>query len=180
METTVTGLFHDAETAQRARRELEREGFAAAAIEVLSKDSENLHAALDRDTSDGVRGMWWGAIVSGIGHAVGAIVISLPPIELVQVHWAIAAVVGAVIGAVSGAPLGYFIGSVTGGQVTQEYEAEIARGGELLAVNTDGANAPKAQAVLEHLGASQVSTAVHPANGSPSGEPWSNGAPNSA
>lgn len=164
METTVTGLFPDAEGVDCARRELEREGIPATAIEVLSKGSANLHSALGAETSDGVRGMQVGAFVSAIGHAIGGAVISLPPVSLVHVHWAIAAAVGAVIGAGSGALIGYFIGAITGQQVQQEYEAEITRGGELIAVNTDSVHAAKAYAVLERCGGQQLSTAVHAAN----------------
>ena len=131
---------------------------------MLSRGSANLHDAIGAETSDGVRGMRVGAIVAAIGHAIGGAVISLPPVSLIQVHWAIAAAVGAVVGAIAGAMIGYFIGAITGQQVQAEYEAEIARGGELLAVNTDGAHASKAYAVLQRCGGEQLSTAVHGAN----------------
>ncbi len=161
METTVTGLFHDAETAQRARRELAQEGFGDGSVTVLSADSENLHDTLGEETSDGERGMWFGGVIAAIGMGIGGAVISLPPVSLIQAHWLIPAGAGVVIGALSGALIGYFIGAITGQQVTQEYEAELARGGQLLAVNTDGAHASKAQAVLARCGGSGLSTAVH-------------------
>lgn len=161
METTITGLFHDAEAVQRARRALEQEGFRDESITLLSNDSENLHDTLGEETCDGVRGMWFGGVIAAIGMGIGGAVISLPPVSLIQAHWLIPAGAGVVIGALSGALLGYFIGAITGQQVTQEYEAELARGGQLLAVNTDSFHAAKAQTVLERCGGSALSTAVH-------------------
>lgn len=161
METTVTALFHDAEAAQRARYELEREGFGDGSITLLSRDSDNLHDTLAEETSDGVRGMWFGGVIAAIGMGIGGAVIALPPVSLIQAHWLIPAFAGVAIGALSGAMIGYFIGAITGQQVQQEYEAELERGGQLLAVNTDAAHAGKAQAVLARCGGAALSTAVH-------------------
>lgn len=161
METTVTGLFSDADAAQRARQELEREGFGHGEITVLNKETDHLHELLGEETSDAERGAILGAVVGGIGAAIGAITLCLPPLEVFDAHWAIAALVGAGIGGVASAGIGFLVGSATGHQVQEEYEHCIEQGGQVIAINTDRAHAAKAYNMLERFGGQGLSTAVH-------------------
>lgn len=161
METTVTGLFVDADQARQARKALEREGFGADSITVLSRETENLHQLLAEETSDAARGAMLGAAVGGVGAAIAGAAMSVPPVSLFEMHWLIAAIAGGGVGAISGGLIGLLIGSATGHQVQEEYEHLIERGGLVLAVNTDGAHASKAHDLLEKLGAQSLSTAVH-------------------
>lgn len=161
METTVTGLFVDEDTAKRARQELEREGFKPEEIRVLTRETENLHALLGEETSDAARGATLGATVGAIGAAIGGVVLTLPPLEVFDSHWLTAAIFGAVVGGVVSAAIGFMVGSATGHQVQEEYEHCIERGGQVIAINTDRAHAPKAYGLLERCGGTQLSTAVH-------------------
>ena len=161
METTVTGLFPDADAARRAQQELEREGFAPEAITLLTRDSPNLHQMLGEETSDAVRGAAVGGAVASFGMAIAGIALALPPLSVFDMHWAWCAVVGAMAGGVAGAVIGLLIGSGTGHQVQQEYEHLIEGGGQLVAVNTDGGHASRAHGVLQRSGGSLLSTSVH-------------------
>lgn len=161
METTVTGLFSDANAARRARLELEREGVPATAIEVISERTANLHALLGEETADAVRGAAVGAGVAGIAAAIAGAALALPPIGLFASPWWLVAAIGGGCGVAVGGLLGWLIGSATGHQVQEEYEHGIRRGGAVLAINTDQAHSGWA---IEHLrvhGASALSTSVH-------------------
>lgn len=161
METTITGLFPDAESARRVREELQQQGTPAAAIEVLSRETANLHALLGEETADSARGATVGAIVAGCGMAAAGAMLSLPPVALFGGHWLVSGALGAVVGAGAGGLIGLLIGSATGHQVQEEYEAGIERGGSVVAVNTDRAHADQALALLRRCGGHALSTSVH-------------------
>ena len=106
------------------------------------------------------RGMVGGAL-GAVGMAIAAVAMSLPPLSVFEVHWLAAALLGGAVGAVVAALIGFGIGSATGHQVQQEYEAMIHSGGQLLAVNTDSRHAGQAFETLSRLGGSALSTSVH-------------------
>jgi len=161
METTVTGLFPDAESARRARLELEKQGVPGASIDVLTRDTANLHALLREETADAERGAAVGSVVAGLGMAIGASALALPPLSVFPVPWPYAAMGGAVCGVIAGGIIGLLIGSGTGHQVQEEYESLIERGGIVLAINTDRAHAHQALAMLRRCGGQALSTSVH-------------------
>ena len=165
METTVSGLFTDAATAERAERELAKNGFDPHQIRVLTQRTENLHELLGEETSDAVRGALLGGAVGAVGAAIAGAALTLPPLSVFEAHWLVAAIVGALIGGVVAALIGLLIGSATGHQVQEEYEHLIARGGRVIAVHTDAAHAARAFEELAQSGGTQLSTAVHGAHG---------------
>jgi hypothetical protein len=161
METTITGLFPDAEAARRARLELVRHGFADGSVALLTRQTTNLHALLGEETADAARGAMVGLAVGGVGMAIGASMMALPALALFETHWLVVALIGGVCGAIAGGAIGFLIGSATGHQMQEEYESGIARGGEVLAVNTDRAHATQALALLRRCGGTALSTSVH-------------------
>jgi hypothetical protein len=161
METTITGLFPDAESARRARLELEQHGTPAAAIEVLTPDTANLHALLGEETADAARGGTVGSVTASIGLGLAGAMLSLPPVSLFGGHWLISGCLGAMCGAAAGGLIGVLIGSGTGHQVQAEYEAGIERGGTVVAVNTDRAHADATLSLLRRCGGASLSTSVH-------------------
>lgn len=164
METTVTGLFQDAEVAAKAQRELEREGFPAAEITLITRETANLHEVLGAETSDATRGAVVGGGVGAAFAAIAGAVLARPPIALFDVAWPFAAIGAACIGGVVAGAIGFLIGSATGHQVQEEYEHRIGHGARLLAVNTDGSHAAKALLLLQRSGGQLLSTAVHGGN----------------
>ncbi|MFO1076760.1 MAG: hypothetical protein U1E73_03435 [Planctomycetota bacterium] len=161
METTVTGLFHDARAAAEAQRELESQGFSHDAIRVLTGETEHLHEVLGGETSDATRGLILGGAVGAVGAAVAGALLALPPVSLFAVAWPLVALCAALFGGVIGAAIGFLIGSATGHQVQEEYERCLENGDRLIAVNTDNAHAAEAHATLRKLGGELLSTAVH-------------------
>src|SRR5262245_3903668 len=161
METTVTSVFGSAADAQRAAHELAKAGFDGDAIEVITSETEDCHARVCADTSDTVRGATIGATVGGVGMAIGGVAMSVPPLALFELQPVLAAFLFGAAGAVAGLVIGLLVGSATGHQVQQEYEHVIENGGVLLAVNTSGAQAARAQALLARCGGTMLSTCVH-------------------
>lgn len=161
METTVTGLFPDAEVAAKAQRELVREGFTAAEISLITRDSEDLHSLLGEETSDATRGAIIGGVVGAVCSACAGAVLALPPVQLFEVGWPFAALAGAFVGGVVAGAIGFLVGSATGHQVQEEYEHRIERGDQLIAINTDHQHATKALDMLQTFGGQLLSTAVH-------------------
>ncbi|MFY9343115.1 MAG: hypothetical protein WAT39_11530 [Planctomycetota bacterium] len=161
METTVTGLFPDADSARRARLELERGGARADSIELITRETSHVHQLLGEETADAARGAGIGALVGGFGAAVAGAALALPPIALFATPWFLSALVAGVCGAAGGALIGLLIGSATGHQVQEEYEHSIERGGVVLAVNTDRLHAASTLSVLRSCGGTALSTSVH-------------------
>jgi hypothetical protein len=161
METTVSGLFASEAAAQKARLALQSAGFPAEHMVMITNETDHRHELLGEETSDAVRGSRLGAMVAAVGMGLGGAAMSLPPVSLFQVHWAIAALVGAVGGACAGAVIGLLVGSATGHQVQEQYEHGIELGGVVLAVNTDGAHADTAHEVMVRAGGTSLSTSVH-------------------
>ncbi|MBK8097007.1 MAG: hypothetical protein IPK26_07865 [Planctomycetes bacterium] len=157
METTVTGVFADPQAAQRAMQMLGAAGFAQERIDRIDHDTPDYHHKVGQETSDLARGAMLGAALCAAGSAIAGAGLSAIW-EFTLLHGAL---LGAVVGAVVGAAVGLLIGSATGHQVQEEYEHMLEGGAVLLAVNTDGAHAAKARAVLAQAGGTMLSTAVH-------------------
>jgi uncharacterized membrane protein len=161
METTVTGLFANASEVQAAQRALEKAGFAATAITVVTRETDHRHELLGEETSDTARGVMLGAIVGGVGLALGGALLTTLPAMPFDLHWIVGFLLGGVFGAATGAAIGLLIGSATGHQVRDEYEHLIESGSVLVAVNTDRVHAAKAQDALGAAGGRMLSTSVH-------------------
>ena len=167
METTVTGLFANANEVQQAQRELAEAGFAPAAITVITRDTDNRHELLGEETSDAARGVMLGAVVGGVGMAIGGAAITMLPAMPFEFHPLVGLLLGAVFGAATGALIGLLVGSATGHQVQEQYEHLIEAGNVLVAVNTDRVHAQKAHDVLQRLGGRELSTSVHRRHNAP-------------
>jgi hypothetical protein len=161
METTVTGLFENAGAAQRAVHDLGAAGFLPASIAVITSDTADRHHLIGEETSDSARGAVIGVAVGGVGMAIGGIVMAVPPVDLFEMHPVLAALLFGALGALGGLVIGVLVGSATGHMVQEEYEHLIDNGAVLLAVNTDGAHAARAHAVLASAGGTMLSTSVH-------------------
>ncbi|HEX5054633.1 MAG TPA: hypothetical protein VFZ65_22845 [Planctomycetota bacterium] len=161
METTVTGLFANAEAAQKARSELDRAGFPSANTVLITEATEHRHQLLGEETADATRGAVVGTIVCGVGMAIGAAAMALPPVSLFDAHFALTGLAGGVCGAIAGGAIGFLVGSATGHQVQEHYEHAIENGGVVVAINTDQLHVASARAVLERAGGRELSTAVH-------------------
>ncbi|MGE3175619.1 MAG: hypothetical protein AB7O97_23555 [Planctomycetota bacterium] len=157
METTVTGMFADLDGAERAVGELERAGVARDAVAVITRETDNRHRLLGEETSDVARGALLGAVVGGVGMALGGLAMA----ELFDLHPALAVLGFGVLGAAAGTAIGVLIGSATGHQVQEEYEHLIDSGRVLLAVHGDAASAARVQGLLAQQGAEMLSTSVH-------------------
>lgn len=161
METTVTAVFPDEDQAQKAVEALLGAGFTAEQVEQVHKDTPNRHQLLGAETSDAARGAWLGAFVGGGGMGFAGVLMSVPPLQLFELHPVLGALVFGALGGVGGAVIGWLVGSGTGHQVQEEYETLLDEGGVLIAVNTDRQHGVRAREVLVAAGGRALSTSVH-------------------
>ena len=168
---TVVGLFNTAQEAESAIRDLQTAGVSREDISLVSRSKSGAYSGKeDADTGDtGVHDkssvgqhVAGGAAIGGLGGLLlGLAGLAIPGIGPVVAAGPIAAALTtAGIGAGIGAAGGGIIGAIRNAGVPEEeahlYAEGIRRGGTLVTVHTDQANASRVEEILNSHGAVDV------------------------
>ncbi len=164
--STIAGLFHEREGAERAINDLKDAGFAADQIGVAMRD-RTAQGELAEDTgTKAAQGATSGALGGGllggvVGFLVGVGALAIPGVGPVVAGGMLASALGmgggtALAGAGIGAAAGGIVGALVGMGIPEEeakhFETGFKAGGALVTVNA-AARAMDAMAILERNGA---------------------------
>jgi hypothetical protein len=164
--TSVMGIYPDRTTVSDAISVLQKAGYRAADISVLSSDNQGTKDfALEQHT----RALEGAATVAAAGAVIGAAVAWLVSIQTVTIPGlgplvAAGPVLAALAGAGAGGALGWIIGLLAGGSmqeyVAKRYAGRIRRGGILASVHCDSREwRDRAMKILKDTGARDISSA---------------------
>ncbi len=147
---TVTGLFDDYASAERAVDDLEAAGIPSADISIVSyKDGGESNAAEGAGVGAGI-----GAAVGGAGGLLAGLgLMAIPGVgPVVAAGWLAATLTGAVGGAVAGGAVGGLIGAFTEAGVPEEeaqvYAEGVRRGGAVVSARVPEERVMEADAIL--------------------------------
>lgn len=144
---TVTGLFRDRESAERAYNSLRTRGYNDDDVSmVMSDDTRKKYFSDDDDNKTDIDTKAWegagkGAAIGGtVGATLAAIAaigtsVALPGIGLLIAGPLAAGIAGAGAGGLTGGLIGGLIGSGIPEDRAKEYEAGVKEGGILMGVN---------------------------------------------
>lgn len=152
---TLTRLYDNHDAAAAVVNQLEASGVQHSDISIVSNDAEG--RLLDGHTADGAAatGAGTGASIGtvlggGAGLLAGIGALAIPGVgPIVAAGWLVAALTGAGVGAAAGG----LLGSLTGAGVSEEdshvYAEGVRRGGTLVTVRADDAQAARLQTMLD-------------------------------
>ena len=147
---TVTGLFDNHASAERAVAELEAAGIPSSDISIVSyKDGEESNAAEGAGVGAGI-----GAAVGGAGGLLAGLgLMAIPGVgPVVAAGWLAATLTGVVGGAVAGGAVGGLIGAFTESGVSEEeahvYAEGVRRGGAVVSARVPEERLMEADAIL--------------------------------
>jgi hypothetical protein len=160
MNRTVTALFDDMTTAQRAVQDLVDAGFPRDNISLVANDASGTYRSTVDRTDDvrGDEGAGFGAVA---GALIGLGAMLIPGIgPVVAAGPLVAALTGAGVGAAAGALTGGITASLVDFGLTEEtaghYAEGVRRGGTLLVIHADETRAGQAETILNHYGTVDV------------------------
>ncbi len=171
MKRAVTRLFDSRSEAESAVRELEAMGINHDDISIIAQHSgaaaeDRSFAARDADgdgTSDTAEGAGKGAATGGVigagaGLLAGLGLLAIPGLgPVVAAGWLASTAVGAAAGAVAGGATGGILGALKDAGVNDEdahvYAEGVRRGGSLVSVRVEDADAARVEAALDGRGA---------------------------
>ena len=167
MTTTRVRLFDTYADARAAVDALERAGVPSRDISFLGRGGEETsslseYRAYDQDMGDtaegaasgAATGATAGAVLGGTGGLLAGLgLLAIPGFgPLAAAGWLASTLVGAGAGAIAGGATGGLIGALTGAGLSEEdanvYAEGVRRGGTLVSVRTDDANAGSVDSVL--------------------------------
>lgn len=160
MAKTVVALFHDFDTAERAVRELENQGFSRDDVSLMSRDQTHYSKPGEKTAERGTHagegaaaGAGTGAVIGGIGGLlVGLGLLTIPGIGPILAAGPIATTLA---GAGAGAAAGGIVGALTGAGVPKEeahaFAEGVRRGGTLVMVRASENMASRAQDILNRF-----------------------------
>jgi hypothetical protein len=166
MATTLTRLFDSHTLALDAVSDLEAAGVDSDRISIISNNSDNWHAGHkhpdDRrgDTTGEVgedigKGAATGGVLgAGAGVLAGLGMLAIPGLgPVVAAGWLASTAVGAAVGAAAGGATGGILGALKDAGHSDEdahvYAEGVRRGGTLVSVKADEADAGRLQAILD-------------------------------
>ena len=161
---TLTHLYDTYDQATSAVQELEAQGVAHADVSIVSNDP-GAHdvgtSGVPTDTVDNEPttaaggGATLGTVVGGgAGLLAGLGALAIPGVgPVVAAGWLIATLTGAGAGAGVGGLLGSLIGHGVKHEDAEVYSEGVRRGGTLVAVQTEEADAPRLTQLMDSLGA---------------------------
>lgn len=167
MATTLTRLFDSHTQALDAVSDLEAAGVDSDRISIVSNNTDNWHAGhkhpdkkLDDDShsevADGAgKGAATGGVLgAGAGVLAGLGMLAIPGLgPVVAAGWLASTAVGAAVGAAAGGATGGILGALKDAGHSDEdahvYAEGVRRGGTLVSVKADEADAPRLQAILD-------------------------------
>ena len=172
MTRTITRLFDSHTEALRAVDALEREGVDHDRISIVSNNADNWHAGHkhgggdhgplgdrnmdgENDVADGAgKGATTGGLIGGAGGLLAGLgMLAIPGLgPVVAAGWLASTAVGAAVGAAAGGATGGLLGALKeAGHSDEEanvYSEGVRRGGTLISVKADGAEAAQIEQVL--------------------------------
>ncbi|MCQ8279019.1 hypothetical protein NFI95_11230 [Acetobacteraceae bacterium KSS8] len=169
-QQTITRLYDTYDEAKKVVSALEEAGIPHSRISLIGNEHRD-HAVHDGTTSDKAEGAEKGA---GTGASIGTVVgggagllagigaLAIPGVgPVVAAGWLVATLTGAGVGAAVGGGAGGLVGSLTGAGVPENdahvYAEGVRRGGNLVSVQADDAQAPVVQGILDtHRGVDTV------------------------
>jgi hypothetical protein len=174
MTRTVIGLFDTIGEAQNVVQSLLDGGLSRDNISLITQNSEgiaaNAHEVGGDSAADGAgAGAVGGTVVGGVlGLLVGAGLLAIPGIGPVLAAGPIAAAIGSASAAIGAAALGAGVGAATGGLMgglvsagvseddARYYTEGVRRGGTLVSVTADDADADRASDIMRRMGAVDI------------------------
>lgn len=142
---TVTGLFRDRESAERAYGSLTTRGYNQDDVNLLmSDDTRNKHFVGTRETELGNKALEGAGTGAAIGGTVGATLaaiaaigtsVALPGLGLIVAGPIAAALAGAGAGGATGGIIGALVGAGIPEERVKDYEEGIKNGGIVMGVN---------------------------------------------
>lgn len=170
MTRTVIGLFDSFDVAQDVVKDLVDSGFQRDQISLVSQETQQTQAVGETHEDDAAgRGAVSGTLLGGaLGLLVGAGLLVIPGIGPVLAAGPIAAAIGTMSAAVGAAAIGAGVGAAAGGLAgaligegipedeAHHYAEGIRRGGRLVMVPAEGAEADRAHAIMQRHGAVDI------------------------
>jgi hypothetical protein len=171
MTTIVTRLFDTYEHASLAVTELEANGIPHSAISLVANNTDDRYSNVvpatttgttapvtTHDTSAGAAagtGASLGTVLGGgAGLLAGLGMLAIPGVgPVVAAGWLIATAVGAGVGAASGGIIGSLVGAGVSETDAHVYAEGVRRGGTLVTVRLEDAEAATAERILDKHGA---------------------------
>lgn len=152
---TLTRLYDNHDAAAAVVNQLEASGVPHSDISIVSNDAEGRliggHTASDAAATGAGTGASIGTVLGGgAGLLAGIGALAIPGVgPIVAAGWLVAALTGAGVGAAAGG----LLGSLTGAGVSEEdshvYAEGVRRGGTLVTVRADDAQAARLQTMLD-------------------------------
>ena len=176
MTQTITRLFSSHREAVDAVRDLESLGIPQDDISLIANNTERFHeersfaprgegdeVAEEAAEGAGTGAAIGGALGGGAGLLAGLGLLAIPGVgPVAAAGWLGATLLGAVGGAAAGGVAGGLIGALTEAGVSKEdaevYAEGVRRGGAMVAVRTDEADAGRVQQVFDRYGGADAST----------------------
>jgi hypothetical protein len=157
----VTGIFNDAQRAERAVQDLIESHFNPEEISIAVADREGTHEeAVEHDTgvAEGATG---GAALGGLLGALGATLVATGIVVAPQLGlFAAGPLLAALRGAVAGAAIGLEVGALAGLGFWRDeahiHATALKRGGIIVAVPAEHEHADHARKVFTEAGADEV------------------------
>jgi hypothetical protein len=164
---SVIGIYPDRTTVSDAVDVLQKTGYRAMDISVLSSDNQGSKDFGHQKRTKALEGAAAGAAVGGVAGAMLALVASMQIVTIAALGPLVAAgpVLVAMAGAGFGGLLGWLVGLLTGMRlpeyVAKRYAGRIRRGGILLSVHCDSPEwSDRAKKTLKDTGARDISSAA--------------------
>lgn len=163
MKRTITRLFNSHTEAMSAVTDLEQAGIPQDDISLIASNGDNWHEGHrhdragdgDNDTAEGAgKGATTGGLVGGgAGLLAGLGMLAIPGLgPVVAAGWLAATAVGALAGAAVGGAAGGILGALKDAghsdDDAQVYAEGVRRGGTLVSVRTDEADATRIEGIL--------------------------------
>ena len=166
MSKTITCVYNDYASADRAVRELQAAGLSDSDISILASNAEGWHKPgendvdpthdKDRDGKDdraegAAAGGGLGAIAGGAaGVAAGLGLLAIPGVgPVVAAGWLASLAAGAVAGGVTGGVIGALVESGTSKENAELYAEALRRGGAIVAAKVPDDEQNKYEAIME-------------------------------
>ena len=163
--TSVMGIYPDRTTVSDAISVLQKAGYRATDISVLSSDNQGSKDFAHEKRSKALEGAAAGAVVGAVVGAALAWFVSIQTLSLAGVGPLVAAgpVLAALAGAGAGGAVGWIVGLLAGLRLTQyvakRYAGRVRRGGILLSVHCDSQEwRDRAKKTLRDTGARNISS----------------------
>jgi hypothetical protein len=147
---TITKVYDNHAQARQAVRELERAGIPSDRLSLIAnKHVSETYRDVD-DASEAAAGLGIGAAVGGTaGLLAGLGLLAIPGLgPIVAAGWLASTAVGALAGTALGGVVGLLVDSGVSEEHAHVYSEAVRRGGTLLSVKADEAEAPRVQEIL--------------------------------